>query len=90
MFETWRVTDQPGRILCLCILCPLILVLGVLLILDPAHAATIGYFFVAFAVFLFCYESFWVNSPPKVAIVFPHDEVCQQFLSWAEEKRCET
>ena len=67
-----RVTDQPGRVLAVTVVAPLLLCLSVRLRrprCDASCRRDIADAIAAFAVVLFVYEMFWIGTaqPPKVA-----------------------
>ena len=62
-----QVTDQPGRILAVVLVAPLLFYMGHLLVHGTTKVQEIGRVVMCFAAFLFVYECFWLTRTSKCA-----------------------
>ena len=63
---TLRLSEQPGRVLAVFVVCPTCILLGrALPTAGPRLRRRIACFLVAFGVVLGMYEVMWLNVPPR-------------------------
>ena len=63
-----QISDQPGRYIALCVICPLLLFIGVIFLLRPTAfvSRVLAIILIILAIIFFGYELFWViNYPAK-------------------------
>ena len=74
--KNMKLTDQPGRIFALVILCPGILYMSYKLYNDKISKEYVAIILTIFAVIFFFYELFWVifHKPKEVTFVLGKNE----------------
>ena len=61
------VTDQPGRLVALCLVAPLLWLSGQRLLSGCDHNEVVGKGLLALAVIFWVYEAFWICRAEKTA-----------------------
>ena len=64
-----QVSDQPGRLVAVCVFAPALVAMGTMLRRGTRHGRAIGRVLCAFGACFFVYETFWLTRAAKCAVM---------------------